>query len=239
MVLFYTILFSLGDAKKNEYVYCLMLQRKALIATGMLKHTDKYYCICDEASAAILRETPGLDRLRLLIAPTPRTLKGGMALKYVFPFAVATGDESVVYLDLDVLPVRPALFNLDADTLYAYPEGGVSDTNYSGGRPLDLPAGCSGGFFAYRSGPRIEAFFKRLIDALAAEKEEFYTLDQPTYNHELATHREMVQFLPHEMVSFNGNTNRDRAVFWNMCGDPGDGPFHFRKLLGVYLSLFS
>jgi hypothetical protein len=239
MTLFYTILFSLGDAKANQYVNCLQLQRAALVRTGMLKHTDRYYVLADAASAKVLSETPGLDRVRVIVVPTPSSLKGGMMMKYLFPFVCELRDESVVYLDLDVFPVRPALFNLEPETFYAYPEGGVSDKNYSGGRSLDLPAGCSGGFFAYRTGPRIEALFKTILTEIADEQEEFYTLDQPTYNHVLSRHKDIVKFLPHEMVSFNGNTNADRAIFWNMCGDPGDGPFHFRKMLGVYLSLFS
>ena len=239
MTVFYTILFSLGSPKTNQYIDCFLLQRRALISTGMLKHTDRYYVLADAASAKVLTELPGLERVRVVVVPTPQSLKGGMMMKYLMPFVCELRDESVVYLDLDVLPVKPALFNLEPETFYAYPEGGVSDPNYSGGRPLDLPAGCSGGFFAYRGGPKIEELFKTILNEIAAEKEEFYTLDQPTYNHVLSRHRDLVKFLPHEMVSFNGNTNRDKAIFWNMCGDPGDGPFHFRKMLGVYLALFS
>jgi len=241
MAIFYTILFTLPgrDPAANPYLCCLMLQHRALILTGILKHTDKYYCICDAASAAALKHVPGLNRLSILVAPAPANLKEGMMMKYILPLAMDLGDESVVYIDLDVIPVKPVLFNLDVDTLYAYPEGVVSDPNYSGGRPLDLPAGCSGGIFAYRSGPRIKAFFKTLLTSLGAEKEEFYTLDQPTFNHALAAHRDLFKYLPCEMVSFNGNSNREDAVFWNMCGDPGDGPFHFRKLLAVFLGLFT
>lgn len=241
MTIFYSVLFTLlgTDPKDNHYVSCLQLQVAAMKRTGMLKHTDKYYVLCDAASAKALTDLPGPERVRVVVVPTPQSLKGGMMMKYLMPFVVQLGDESVVYLDLDVFPVKPALFNIQPDTLVVYPEGLSTDTNYSGGRTLKLEYGCSGGFFAYRSGPRIEGFFKTLLEELAAEKEEFYTLDQPTFNHLISRNKEMVVSFPHQIVSYNGNNNRDTAIFWNMCGDPGDGLFHFRKMLAAFLALLA
>jgi hypothetical protein len=244
MTIFYSILFTPRgldrNPKANQYVNCLQLQLEALKRTGMLGPSDKYYVLADADTAAVLRETPNLGHMRVVEFPaSPPHVRGGMGFKYLFPSLVDTGDETVVYLDLDVFPVKPAIITAEPDTFYAYPEGSPTDTNYSGGRPLDLPAGCSGGFFVYRQGPRVKAFFEGLLNAVASDTEEHYTLDQPAYNHFLAQHKDLVKFLPHTLLSFNGNVNRQEAIFFNMCGDPGDGPFHFRKMLGVFLVMFS
>lgn len=238
--LFYSILFSLGPAESNQYVYLVQLQVRALQKLGMLGPGNRYICLADAECAQLLRQSNFLrETIQIELVPKPRSLVDGMALKYLFPFSYPVNGETCVYLDLDVLPMAPTEIHAPDDTLLVLPEGPATDTNYCGSAPLDLPFGVTGGFFAYRAGPRLEALFRELISILHTSEEKHYTLDQPHFNHLVSRHREMVGFIRPDIMSFNGHTNQKTARFYNLCGDPGDGPLHFRKVLEIFLRRFS
>lgn len=237
--LFYSILFSLDDAKKNLYSYLPFFQYYSLRATGTLKEEDSYALICDESSAAVLRESLGLyPRVQLLIAPKPATLLEGMALKYILHALTDISGKTCVYMDLDLLAIRPVKIDALDNKILALPEGPPTSNNYCGDSPLSLPVGFSAGFFIYRDSPAIRSFFKEMLKRIANCKKNFYALDQPHYNHLLAERRELIHPMNQTLVSFNGHNNKDTAGFVNLCGDPGDGPLHFQKVLQFFLSSF-
>ena len=235
-MLFYTICFTLPgrQAKQNSYVHCLMLLYKSLHTSGSLKGDDKFIVVCDEATCQYLRTLPLFAGVGYAIVPQPKTLKEGMALKYLLRLK---GDELVVYCDTDLLARKPVRPVLDPDTLCVFPEGAPTDTNYCGeaSTPLPLPAGFTAGFFAYRSGPRVYEFFDTILADLKRGGETFYTLDQPYFNRALVGRR--IQVLPRTFVSFNGHGLKPETHLINLAGDPGDGEFHLTKQLGMYLAL--
>jgi len=245
MTIFYSVLFSLSDPKQNLYCQMLQLQLAALRATKTLKETDSYVLMVDPPTADYLTKTLPLPRqVQLLKMPgVPKTILEGMLWRYAFPtfWKPAAAGDVCVYLDLDMLSWREADFTASEDCLLAYPEGPPTDTNYAGQSPLPLPAGLSSGFFVYRYGKRVcDLFFDvvRAITAQAEKGEAFYTLDQPHYNHAVARHSACVKLMPAASVSFNGNTNLETACFLNCAGDPGDGPFHFQKMLSFFVRRF-
>ena len=238
--LFYTILFSLGEPKQNLYCHMLTLQLAALKATKTLKEEDEFYILADADTADYLNRVGVPQPAKLIRLPyKPTRLLEGVCFKFLFPKQVQTNGRVCVYLDLDMLAVRECRFDCAPDTLQVYPEGLPSDTNYKGNTPfINLKSGLSSGFFIYRYGPQVEALFADIFRRLDAEKEEFYTLEQPHYNHAVDSHLACVRFLDHRAVSFNGNNNQQTACFYNLCGDPGDGPFHFQKMLAFFVRRF-
>ena len=238
MTIFYSILFSLDEAKKNLYSYLPFFQYKALKMTGNLRPGDTYAVVCDEASARFLRRATSLADVKLLVSPTPRSLAEGMALKYIFPGLYDCSGQPVVYLDLDILPLGQLDFHVPDDSLLVVPEGAPTDSNYCGDQPLGLSVGLSAGFFAYRDGPRVRELFTRILAQLSSRKQPYYTLDQPFFNHEIAAVPGLAVGLPPTLVSFNGHNNRGVARLINLAGEPGDGPLHFQKVVEFFLSAF-
>lgn len=243
MAIFYTILFSLSEPKQNLYIQMLTLQLASLRRTGTLRPTDRYIIITEPKTADYLkRSCSALGSVEILLASRPRSALQGMFLKYILPTLIDVGDELCFYLDLDILSVRRldlTAASCPPDTLLVLPEGPPTDPNYCGSTPLRLPAGLSAGLFLYRYGPRVAEIFKGVYERILSTRTRFYTLDQPHFNHAVAAAPAgAAAVLNPKLVSFNGHTNRDTAVLFNMCGEPADGPFHFQKLLDTFVRVF-
>ena len=238
MTIYYSICFSLGKAKENLYILMMMLQIKALKKVGMLQDGDVYVCVADEETAAEIQKQQTLKDILLVRVPKPRDALEGMSLKYAFPGLYPCNTETIVYLDLDMMPLRRVNFDVPLGKLIAYPEGPPTHDNYSGGESLDLPAGASGGFFVYKDSPEIRKLFKSIYQRMVEKPQKHYTVDQPYFNHALAQNKDIIGFMNPNTVSFNGNNYMDTANFVNLCGDPGDGSLHLFKMLNFYLMIF-
>ena len=240
-MIFHSLAFSLGDPQKNEYVYMLALLVKSLLRTGTFRPSeDKYYVMADAATIPLLREIPILQSVTLIEIPKPANVYEGMTYKYMLFDYVPASEETVMYVDVDILCVKPARFVIPEDRLYVFPEGGKHDTNYCGEASylLTYNAGYTAGFFLYRWGPRVEETFDQILRKMSSASKRYYTLDQVHFNHALDYQVGCVGFLPDTLISFNGHTNAGVSHFINLAGCPGDGPFHFRKALGMYLAIF-
>ena len=235
---YYSILFSLHGPKTNLYTYLPTIQKRALEITGNLKEGSTYALICDGASAAYLRQFPSLASVQILVAPTPKRIQDGMSMRYLLPFLTDLSGQTAVYIDLDMLPLKQVAFDVADDSILVLPEGHPTDTNYCGNHPLRLPVGVTSGFFAFRDGPRIRKLFQTIVFAISSSKEDYYTVDQPHFNHALAA-APNVDFMDATLVSFNGHTNQGVASWINLCGDPGDGPLHFQKVLEFFSSAYT
>lgn len=238
MTIFYSIVFSLKEPKDNLYCYLPFFQLAALRRTKTLKEGDAYALICDPESALFLRRAPTLRDAKILVAPKPRSMLEGMALKYILPGLLDLSGQAAVYMDLDILPLTPIDFQVPNDSILVLPEGAPTDSNYCGDFRLPLSAGLSAGFFAFRDGLRVRALFTRVISRFKERVTPYYTLDQPYFNHEVSKIAGLAVPMPPSIMSFNGHTNRGTARLINMCGDPGDGPLHFQKIVEFFLSSF-
>lgn len=240
---FYSILFSLDTAKTNLYIECLQLQLRALLRTKMLRDSDRYMLVCDKESAEEVLKTVSLPKqFKMIVAPKPKSLYEGMRLKYLFPFFVQPPlhpNEVAVYMDLDILPRKNGnFFAVPRDTICLFPEGDPIRPDYCGDLALQLPVGVTAGFFAYRHGHRVTAFFNELLKILETGRSDFYTLDQPHFNHLLARIN-FKSFFDPKTISFNGHGHVSEATLVNFAGEPGDGAFHLRKMLRFFLTAFS
>ena len=238
MTIFYSILFSLGEAKTNLYCYLPFFLYRSLTKTGSLRPGDMYVIMCDPPSADLLRKSSLAHRtnVRILESASVISMLDGMAMRYKFPFQYDCKDQTVVYLDLDLIPTKPLHFKNLNDMILVYPEGSATDSNYCGDMVLPNKFGATSGFFAYHPGPRVRNFFVRVCDNMSygTRYPFYYTLDQPFFNKELKDLP--IALMPSHMLSYNGHTNRDKAYILNMCGDPGDAHLHFLKILETYLS---
>jgi hypothetical protein len=236
---FYSILFSLGPAKENRYLDCLQIQLAALRRTKMLRDDDRYVLLCDKETAEEVKKMILIPKqLRILIAPKPKSLYEGMRLKYLFPFVVSPPlhpNEVAIYLDLDVMPIRQCdFFKAPAETILCVPEGDPTRPDYCGDKPLNQRFGITAGFFVYRWGQKMMAFFNEMLRVLDAGRSDFYTLDQPHFNHLLDRVNCKAYFQP-TFISFNGHGNLKEAFFVNFAGEPGDSVFHATKMLRFFI----
>lgn len=239
MTIFYSIVFSLKEPKDNLYSYLPFFQLAALRNTKTLKEGDTYALICDAETALFLRRAPTLRDAKILVAPKPRSMLDGMALKYILPGLMDLSGQAAVYMDLDILPLSPVDFQVPNDSILVLPEGPPTDSNYCGDFHLSLSAGLSAGFFAFRDGLRVRTLFKRILQRLGQTVKPYYTLDQPYFNDEISKISGLAIAMPPSVMSFNGHTHRGVARLINFCGDPGDGPLHFQKIIEFFLSSFS
>jgi len=240
-MIFHSIVFSLGDPQKNEYVYMLALLINSLRKTGSYKiGEDTYYVMADAETLAVMQEMLPFLSVHFIEIPKPKDVYEGMTYKYMlFDFAEPSKDV-VMYIDVDMICVRSCRLAIPEDRLYVFPEGNKHDDNYRGDSDclLTFGAGFTAGFFVYRFGARVEETFDEILRKMASTTKRYYCLDQPHFNRALDYQVGCAGFLPGTFISFNGHTNAGVASFINLAGIPGDGPFHFRKALGLYLAYY-
>ena len=228
-----SIVFSLADPKDNLYIQMFVLCYYSFIKR-LGPMVDRYYLTCDMETAEYIKKTfPLIQHVIYVIVPKPESVYKGMMLKYQLPFLIEVGDETVWYVDTDMFLIRPFKVDCPRDTILVYPEGPATDDSYRGDMRLKSNVGFTAGFFIYRWGDRVKNFFINILNNLEDIPKKYYTLDQPYFNKHLET-------APHKLldarcISFNGNNNIDSAALVNCCGEPGDGLFHWNKMLQLFL----
>lgn len=243
MTIFYSILFSLEDPKKNLYAHLPVFLYRSLHSSKSMCPGDVYVLLCDHETADVMRKTNLAKRpdVKILGMTAPAAILDGMLMRYKFPFLYDCRGQTCVYLDLDLIPIKPIHFNLEKadDILLVCPEGKATDTNYCGEVTNSLPQtfGATSGFFAYKAGKTVREFFLRVIDrCMGGTRYPFYyTLDQPFFNMELKNVK--LAIIPSHFLSFNGHGDNKKAHLINCCGEPGDAHLHFSKILSFYLGI--
>ena len=239
--IFYTILFTpVGrDAYRNEYVYCAMLWLTSLFRSGTVQLGDRVVIQTDADTAKRLREISVFRHslVELRICLQPRDVREGMNLKYLYrPESRDDQDAVVVYADTDQIFTRSFRPELPLDTVLVYPEGPPTDSNYAGDYDLSgAAAGFTAGLWAYRYGPRVQAFLDSVLHVCKTSPKRFYSLDQPHFNKALRISPVNRGYLPPQAISFNCHGDPKRAHILNMAGDPGTDSFHFQKQLDAFL----
>ena len=159
------------------------------------------------------------------------------------------GDNTLVFLDLDVLVVKSLqadIPKLRPNQLMVMPEGKMAHGLYAGGlvnyEKIPNVCGFAASTFAYSYGEGIEKLFKNITEETLANKETpRYTIDQPYYNKwiylilsEQALPVE-VYLLRYNMIEQNALNNfQDSTVLVNYAGTPGEGTFHYQKMLYAF-----
>ena len=232
------------EPKQNQYVYCLLTMYASLKKKGAMQPGDHFIVMCDIDMAKHLSTISLLKDIKTIIMSHPKSVYEMMKWKYMLPDLIPTlpTDQVYTYIDTDILALRPFQTYLPADYLCVFAEGDANDPNYCGEgnekTTYDPPRkGYTAGFFQYRLGSSVRAFFKRVLEEMEAPK-KYYTLDQPYFNKHL--HYPETKFVEHNtnFMSMNGHKNLKDATLVNCCGEPGDDAFHFQKQLQFWLALF-
>lgn len=237
-MLFYTILFSLDDPAKNEYVYCCMIWLWSLYKSGSVQKGDKVAILCDPETLKHLQTIHSFKRegVELVEIPKkPRDCREGMAWKYIFR---PTIEDVVVYMDVDQIVKKPFRLELPPDSVCAYAEGDISHPNYRGDYPISGGKGFTAGIWAYRAGPKVTRLLDDTLRLCRESNKKFYTLDQPHFNLVLATVKPNLLLMKKEVISFNGNNDLAESAIVNLCGDPGYGSSHLTKMMDMTLLFF-
>ena len=238
-MIFHSCVFSLDSAQKNEYIYMLMVLYSTLKRNSSIAKGDIYYLMADEDTAEVIKGIPCLSDLNIIPMPKPKTLLEGMAWRYQLHRNIDLVGESVIYLDVDMLNIKQIRIEIPTDLedlIIVYPEGSNTDTNYTGsGGSLAMPMGVSSGFFIYKCGSKVIQFMEEVYHKIRTDPKVYYTLDQPHFNKTIEG-KDFCMYMDKATMLFNGHGERkDNTMFINCCGCPGDGAFHFRKVLEFLL----
>ena len=160
-----------------------------------------------------------------------------------------------MYCDIDVLIIKPLTLFIDKlkpSTIYIQKEGALSNPNYGAAftkKELDsitgVPSGFSAGkYFIY--GKQLYDVFMGTVCALFSKDPTlYYTIEQPFFNKALYclnTLEHTIDFtlLHSPIVSVNLHSySKDTTLFIDAMGIPGDGEFHFEKILNTYIMIQS
>lgn len=233
MVVFYSVVFSLGDAKENKYIDMFHLMFDSLLRTGTFRHgRDRMIVATDAESKPRMEMLP----IEFIVFDKPTTLLEGMCWKYKLPLATGIRDTTCMYIDVDMLSIRRFdVEDFPSDRIAAYPEGSQTDNNYCGDSPLEAPCGASAGFFVFNMGEQVEAMFKAILARADTWPTKFYTIEQPHFNHCLPKNTLWFQ---EYLVSFNGHNDIDTCLFINCCGEPGNQQLHYEKMSQLHAMVF-
>lgn len=238
-MIFYSCVFSLEGSTDISYIHMLMILYKSLVFTKSLTDKDIYYVMADKETIKLIAEIELLKQIVLIPMPTPKTVMEGMCWRYQLHRQMDILGKTVCYMDVDMLNIRPFNFNFTDDKdddMLVYPEGANDDRNYSfTGSPLAIPYGVTSGFFACKYGPKVLQFMEEVYYNIKRASVKHYTLDQVHFNKAIEG-KDFISYMPDNIVSFNGNNNKDTAVFINCCGEPGNGTIHLTKMLQFVLN---
>lgn len=232
-MIFNSVIFSMGKPEDNLYIQMFLLCAVSIKKKWMLEE-DSYIATTDQDTAAYIQKTfPVLNFVKYVVVPKPKSVYDGMTLKYVLPYIQKV--EDVVYVDVDIFAIRRWRPQLYQDSIVVIPEGLASDQNYCGDMKLEYTYGFTAGMFCYRWGDKTRIVFDAIINDIQSYPKKYYTLDQPYFNKNLKLGNVLI--MDPAVLSGNGNNNLDRAAGVNCCGEPGDGLFHWNKMLQLYVSL--
>lgn len=234
-IVFYYNCFSVGDPEANPYVNCLILSIKSLIRSGTYQNGDKLVILTDPGTAKVLSGFSCLRGASLLVMEQTHDVFNGVLNRYAIlqKLNIPKGVRCI-YLDCDLLFIKKWNPTFTKHWM-AVPEGKPGDSNYCGDYSLEkMEAGCSSTLFGFIVSNEAKAILDATYYNAKRRGESFYTLDQPYYNQALNCRTDLWAYFPGDMLSFNGHTNKETAVILNLCGDPGDGKLHFRKMLDCF-----
>ena len=234
-IVWYYNCFSVDKPESNPYINCLILSIKSLIRSGTYQEQDTIIILTDPSSAKVLSSFGSLRGAFLSVCEQPSCVFEGVLNRYLILQKVNLPDGTrCVYLDCDLLFLKkwdPRFTKL----WMAIPEGRPTDGNYCGDYTLDrMTAGCSSTLFGFIVSTETKSILETTYINASRRGKAFYTLDQPYYNQVLNLRVASWDYFPSNLLSFNGHNNKETAVILNLCGDPGDGPLHFRKMLDCF-----
>jgi len=257
----YTNLFTIQDhnPKENKYISMFLIWFKMLIKNGGLTARDSIVVLIDPPTAEALQEYDILAHLidtagfhfNAIIVEQPKSLTAGIAKRYtVYDFLPP--NELVCHLDVDVLCVKPIRQiiqdSLQGSDIAIYLEGNSMGSYYLyelkdeiGITEDDMKktAGITGAIYFFRMSPSLIAHFKKLYTRIMTATKQNIT-DQPYWNElfwNLRKSQYPISEIPDSVVETSLGNLQESTHLLNLCGEPGDGNFHWQKVLTALLFL--
>jgi len=233
-MLFYWTVFTTTDTP-NKYLDMFAMSYTSFLTHNIIQPTDSVVLLCDPTTAARANQMLCLRKVKIVVAPKPSSVFEGLFLRYRLHqhFSIDYGTECA-YIDTDMICLRPFRISCPPSTVFVYPEGPPTDSNYCGDMTLNLPYGASSTFFVYNFCPIVKCF----LEAVKGEK-HYYTMDQVYFNKAIESYQQIIHPIAPQTISFNGHSNKDTALFLNLAGEPGNETVHWTKMLDIYLLLES
>jgi len=256
------LLFTLkgSDVKTNKYIPIFNMWLSRLITDGGIRNSDTIHFYVDTPTIEYLKTDIVFTQLiqkcpcefQVYTFPEPETILDGMM--YRFKFLDYTQD-IYMYCDIDILFVKSIHLltkSLNPNTIYIHNEGKLSNQNYGAAftkEELDessekMPGFSSGKFIIY--GKELHKnFFEIVTNIRNLSNQVYYTLDQPYFNkaiyYMILNKLCSINFdlIRAPIISVNGRDFTSDTVLLDAMGIPGDGEFHFNKLLDMYIILHS
>ena len=260
-VTIYTNLFTIQgrNAKDNQYISMFLIWFKMLIKNGGLTTEDTLIVLIDEPTAEALQEYDILANLidtagfqfKAIVIEQPVSLTAGIAKRYtVYEFLEV--NTLVCHLDVDVLCVKPirqiihdnlidsdiAIF-LEGNSMGSYYLYELKDEIGISEEEMKKTAGITGAIYFFRISANVAFHFKNLYERIMSAKNQNIT-DQPYWN-ELFWNLRKTQYpisvISDSVVETSLSNLQDSTALLNLCGEPGDGSFHWQKVLTAFLFL--
>jgi len=257
-----SLLFTLkgSDVKTNKYIPIFNMWLSRLITNGGIRRSDIIHFYVDtptieylQADNVFIKLTDNCPcKFEICIFPQPETILDGMM--YRFKFLEYTQD-IYMYCDIDILftkSIRLIINSLKPNTLYIHNEGPLSNQDYGAaftteeqGEYFSKMPGFSSGKFIIYGKEMHKIFFEIVTNIRSLSNEVYYTLDQPYFNkaiyHMILNNLCSVNcdIIRAPIISVNSSDFTSDTVLIDCMGIPGDGEFHFKKLLDMYILLHS
>ena len=249
----YSLLFTLvgKDPAENRYIEMFYMWLAYVVRNAGLAKGDKVRVLIDEASLDIIDydfinnilSNSNNIGIELKLIQQPSTLSQGIAERYN-PANIGDFTEATIFLDLDVLVLKPLTFikDLGPDTLSVSGEGKIYEHSY-GGLVLERVAeneslpGITGAIYAFSYGKRVAELFNNVRTACLQQHPPFYTIDQPFFNkyvyESIFRGDKFIDMMNGDFSENNKLYPLHSTVFMNFCGEPGEGTKHHQKMLAM------
>ena len=186
--------------------------------------------------------------VKLVLCPPPATLQEGMMIRYI---PVEYKQDVYMYCDIDILIIKPLELLIRAtkpNTIYPHPEGHLTHSDYGAAfTEEELAAFTKTHPFSlgYSSGKYLihgKELYKELMASVSRLFHEnptlHYTIDQPFFNKAVHTGPYTVDEALFNRTTISQNYHfysKGDTVLLDAMGIPGDGDFHFEKLIQFYI----
>ena len=256
------VLFTLKDkpVKENKYISIFLMWLSVVCKHAGLTAQDAISLKIDKATFDYLNSNvifvsllnKAVFQPRITICPVPSTMRDGMMMKYT---KIDYTQDIYIYCDIDVMIIKPLTLFVDKlipNTIYVHAEGLLSEDNYGAAftkEELATLPGKSNGFSAgkfFIYGKELYTTFMNTVCGLCVDKSaHYYTIEQPFFNKSLYCLEKNkynidLGVLNHKTISVNlHNFSKDTSILIDFMGIPGDGDFHFEKILSAYMMIQS
>jgi hypothetical protein len=250
------ILFTVKGAnvKENKYIDIFIMWLSLFIKNSGFGASDLLHIKIDSETFETIKSKLAFSTLinsnkafpiRFLVFQQPENVLDGMMMRFMkFNYT----QDIYMYCDIDILILKPLSLlckNLPINTICVHSEGLLTDTNYGSAFSKEeisrLPPnslGFSSGKFMIYGKELYSEFLDTICHLKSKNSDTYYTLDQPFYNkalYLLNKEKYNTSLLDATQISPNGHFYTKDCVLLDAMGVPGDGNFHFDKILNFYI----